>query len=336
MRKPTLKDVGREAGISPITVSRALRSPEVVSEKLRKKVAEAIEKLEYTPNLAASTLAANQSNVIGILIPSFTNDVFTEVLSGAYEGFAGTRYSIQVSNTYYDTEKEQKQLKEFLNLRPAGLIVTGIDQNEASDQMLRAADCPIVQFMDLCDDPIDFVIGYSNYDGMAMATEHLVSEGYRRIGYINALLEPRAMRRIDGYRDVLTTHGIYDSNRLVSTAAISGIETGKVLFRELLSRAPECDAVICNNDDLSVGVALECLARGISIPDTMAICGFNDLDIAAQMVPPLTSVRTPRKEMGLKAAELIIAAHANPSNVGERIIDLGVTLSGRLSTIRQN
>lgn len=335
MKKPTLKDVGREAGISPITVSRTLRNPSVVSEKMRKKVADAIEKLEYAPNIAASTLAANQSNIIGILIPSFTNDVFTEVLSGAYEGLARTRYSIQISNTYYDTEKERKQLKEFLNLRPAGLIVTGIDQNEASNDLLRRADCPIVQVMDLCEEPIDYVVGYSNYDGMAIATKHLLSEGYRRIGYINALLEPRALKRIDGYRDVLTDHNVYDPTRLISTAAISGIETGKVLFRQLLRDAPDCDAVICNNDDLAVGVALECMDRGLRIPDDIAICGFNDLDIAAQMVPPLSSIRTPRKEMGLKATELIIAAQTNQEIAIEPVIDLGVTLSARRSTVRQ-
>lgn len=334
MKKPTLKDVGREAGISPITVSRALRNPGSVSEKMREKVANAIAKLEYSPNLAASTLAANQSNIIGILIPSFTNDVFTDVLSGAYEGLAGTPYSIQISNSYYDTDKEQKQLKEFLNLRPAGLIVTGIDQNDASNALLQTAECPIVQIMDLCDDPIDFVVGYSNYDGMALATTNLVSQGFRRIGYINALLQSRALKRIDGYRDVLTHHGLYDPNRLISTPAISGIETGKILFRQLIQKAPECDAVICNNDDLSVGVALECMARGMKIPGDMAICGFNDLNIAAQMVPPLTSVRTPRKEMGIKAAELIVAAQKNQlDDSTKRVFDLGVTLNARQSTV---
>ena len=139
MKKPTLVDVAKEAGVSPITVSRTLRDPDLVSKVMREKVTKAVEKLNFTPNFAAAALASNRSNIIGILIPSFSNNVFSDVLAGAYEATKNTRFTIQIGNTQYNQKIEEALVSSFLNIRPAGLLVTGIDQTDKANKILQSA-----------------------------------------------------------------------------------------------------------------------------------------------------------------------------------------------------
>lgn len=332
MKKPTLIDVGREAGVSAITVSRALRQPEKVSDSLRAKVQAAVKKLGYVPDVAAATLASKRSNIIGMLVPSFSNSVFADVLAGAYEAIRDTNYTIQIGNVQYSALTEEALLPGFLNLRPAGLIVAGVDQTDAARQMLQAAPCPIVQIMDISPNPIDMMVGFSHVDGAAAAVEHMVSQGFRRIGFLGARMDSRTQKRLAGYRMALEQNGLFDETRVMTTQAASSVAIGGHLVADLLARAPDCDAVFCNNDDIAIGAAFECQRRGVRIPQDLGICGFNDLGITSQMHPAVTSVFTPRFEIGKRAIEMIVQALTQDPEIHEKCVDLGFVLRPRAST----
>src|SRR6201988_5515926 len=152
--KVRLTEVAKLAGVTPIPASRFFRTPEALPINKRVRVESAAKELGYVPNLAARALASQRTEVVGVLIPSLTNNVFADVLRGIYDALDGSRYSIQLANTRYSIFQEEKLLRLFLAQKPAGLMVTGIDQTAESHAMLEAADCPIVQIMEIGPNPV--------------------------------------------------------------------------------------------------------------------------------------------------------------------------------------
>src|SRR5579872_4475100 len=174
-----LTEVAKLAGVSPITASRFFRNPEAVSVGKRVRVESAAKELGYVPNLAARALASQRTEVIGVLIPSLTNNVFSDVLRGIYDALDGSRYSTQLANTRYSVLQEEKLLRLFLAQKPAGLIVTGIDQTPESRALMTSVDCPIVQIMEIGPEPVDMMIGFSHSNACHTAISHLLAQGYR-------------------------------------------------------------------------------------------------------------------------------------------------------------
>ena len=320
--KIRLTEVAKLAGVSPITASRFFRTPEALSLGKRVRVESAAKELGYMPNLAARALASQRTEVIGVLIPSLTNNVFSDVLRGIYDALDGSRYSIQLANTRYSILQEEKLLRLFLAQKPAGLIVTGIDQTPESRSILESVDCPIVQIMEIGENPVDMMIGFSHSDACQAAIAHLLAQGCRRIAFLGARMDPRVQRRQPAGPD-----------HLPGAAGRLSVTLGGNLFADLLVKAPDTDAVFCANDDLALGVLFECRRRQISVPEQMLIMGFNDLEFMASAVPALTSVRTNRYEMGRDAATMVIEAIEGRRRE-QRIVDLGFTVVTRQSSLR--
>ncbi|MCT7373776.1 LacI family DNA-binding transcriptional regulator [Chelativorans salis] len=339
MRKPrrsgkvTLSDVAAAADVSAITVSRALRNPSVVSDDALARIEKAVADLGYVPNLAAQALASKRTNVIGALIPSVTNNVFSDVLRGIYDAIHGTRFQLQLGNTRYSAMEEEKLLLTFLSQRPAGLIVSGIDQSRTARTLLETADCPVVQIMETGPDPVDMMVGFSHLDAARAAVEHLIAAGYSRIAFLGARMDPRTQRRLQGYRQALEQAGLHDESLVVTTPQSSSISLGAHLLGDLLARRPDADAVFCNNDDIALGTLFEAQRRRIPIPGALGICGFNDLEMMQTAWPSLTSVRTHRSGMGQDAVAMLISAieGRRPDNP---VVDLGFEVMARESTRR--
>ena len=329
--KARLTEVAKLAGVSPITASRFFRNPEALSASKRERVENAARELGYVPNLAARALASHRSEVIGVLIPSLTNNVFSDVLRGVYDASEGSRYSIQLANTRYSSLQEERLLRIFHGQKPAGLIVTGINQTEDSRAILRNMDCPIVQIMDIGPDPVDMMVGLSHNDAAFAAVSHLLERGYRRIGFLGARMDPRGQRRFEGYRDALKAASLFDQRSVVTTLSPSTVPLGGSLLSDLVERTPDIDAVFCINDDIALGALFECQRRQIAVPEQLAIMGFNDLEFMASAVPALTSVRTNRYEMGRKAIEMLNAA-MDGTPPPQRVTDLGFEIMARESS----
>ncbi len=326
-----LAEVAKLAGVSPITASRFFRNPEALSVSKRERVESAAKELGYMPNLAARALASQRTEVIGVLIPSLTNNVFADVLRGIYDASQGSRYSIQLANTRYSILQEEKLLRLFQAQKPAGLIATGIDQTAESRSVMDSMNCPIVQIMEIGPDPADMMVGFSHYDASFAAVSHLIAQGFERTGFLGARMDPRVQRRFEGYRDAMKAASLFDPRLIVTTPVPTSVTLGGTLLADLLSRAPDLDAVFCINDDLALGVLFECQRRQISVPEEMAVVGFNDLEFMAAAVPSLTSVRTNRYEMGRNAVTMVTAA-IEGSRPLQPVVDLGFELVIRQSS----
>ncbi len=316
-----------------MTVSRALRQPDKVSASLRERIDLAIRDLGYIPNQSARALAAARADIVGVLIPSLANNVFSEVVRGLYAGLGESSLQIQIGNTHYSKREEERLVRLFLRQRPSALVVSGIDQNAATRELLASAGCPVVQIMEIGGEPIDLAVGFSQTGCGRVATEHLLGQGYRRVAFISARVDPRARRRLEGYRAAMREAGMYDANQVITSTNPTSVTEGCALFQTALARIPDLEAIFCGNDDIALGVLFECNRRGIAVPDRLGIVGFNDIEMMAVAHPTVTSVRTPRFEVGRCAMALLRDALAgNP--ISERVVDLGFDLRVRESSSR--
>ena len=232
--KIRLTEVAKLAGVSPITASRFFRNPEALSVSKRERVDSAVKELGYVPNLAARALASHRTEVIGVVIPSLTNNVFADVLRGIYNSSEGSRYSIQLANTRYSILQEEKLLHLFRAQKPAGLIVTGINQTAESRAILESMNCPVAQIMEIGDNPVDMMVGFSHYDAGFAAITHMLEQGFRRIGFSAREWIPRVQRRFEGYRDAMKAASLFDPNLVVTTSVPTTVTLGGTLFADLL------------------------------------------------------------------------------------------------------
>jgi len=331
--RPTIADVARKAGVGAITVSRALREPDRVSQDLRRQIQAAVDELGYVPDPNARALASARADVFGVLVPSLTNNVFAEVVRGIYDSLSDSPFRVQLGNTHYSGLEEERLLQVFAPQRPAALIVAGIDQTPTSRKLLESAGCPVVQVMETGPDPVDMLVGFSHFDGGRTATEHLIEAGYRRIGFIGARMDPRSQRRLAGYRAASEAAGIYDPRLVITTPIPSSVPLGRELLRDALAKTPKLDAVFCNNDDLALGVLFECNRAFIKVPQTIGIAGFNDLDMMQAAYPSITSVRTHRYDIGSRAAAMV-RAEVGGQKVSQRWVDVRFELMARESTAK--
>ncbi len=325
----TISDVALRAQVSPMTVSRALKNPSQVLPEARQRVEAAVIALGYVPSHAARTLASSRSRVVGVLVPSLSNAVFVETLAGIQDCLGPAGYQFLIGNTSYSPAKQNELLSTYLTHAPDGFLVTGIDETETIRQRLAAARVPVVHMYDLSRSPGEWSVGFSQQTAGFSITNYLLERGYRRPAFIAAQLDPRTMQRRAGFRRALRDAGL-DPDLEVLTSEPSNVGLGSKLLVQMLERAPDCDAIFCCNDDLALGALFECQRRGIPVPDQIAIAGFNDLPSSAWSTPSITTITTPRYQIGFQAAQLLLQILDGQPPKKSRI-DLGFTLTPRES-----
>ena len=327
----TLADVARAAGVSPITVSRALRGERAVAAELVARVQEAAAALGYVPDPAARALASARSSHVAVLIPKLSNTLFVELLDAVQTTLVPAGYQTLIGVTHYDAAEEEAVLRSFLAHRPAGLIVTGSDRSPAAQAMIEGSGVPCVRVMEVGVDPGGYSVGFSQREAGRALTHHLIASGRRRIAYVAAQLDPRTMERGAGYEAALAEAGMADRVNRVHSAEPSSMALGGALLERVLREAPDTDAIFFCNDDLAQGALLAALRLGITVPRRLAVAGFNDLPGSDQMVPPLTTVATPRREIGEQAARMLMALMRGQP-VAEPHLDLGYQVVQRGSS----
>ena len=322
----TLKHVAERAGVSPITVSRVINTPDAVSEALRVKVGRAVEELGYLPNRVAGALASAESRVVPVIVPSLSNAVFIEVIQGVQDVLEVAGYQLLLGNTQYDLEREQDLAATLLGWSPAGVIIAGLRHADRTRAMLQAWRRPVVEIMEYGTRPIDMNVGLSHYKAGDCMGEHLVGRGYREIGFIGGRLQAdyRAMHRFKGLERCLTRHGL--RKRLPFTQDCkSSPQVGGDAFMRALDAAPDLDAIFFANDDLAVGAILRAQREGIAVPKRVAIAGFNGFGIGELVLPSLTTIVSPRQKIGQIAANKLIARIQGQES-GPLSVDVGFSL----------
>ncbi|MEM7720621.1 MAG: LacI family DNA-binding transcriptional regulator [Pseudomonadota bacterium] len=307
--KKTLQDVAAAAGVSKMTASRALRGDKDVSSTNIQKVRKAAREIGYFGNHLAASLSSKRSDLIGVVVPSLSNIVFPQVMSGVTNALVGTGFQPVFGVTDYDPNKENEILRNMLSWRPGGLIVTGLDQPEETRKLLLDADVPIVQIMDVDGTPVDSCVGFSHAKaGQDMATA-ILAAGRKRIAYAGCNIDKdtRAQKRRRGFVDTLNQHGQTLVTEKIADG-LSSVAAGRQLAKDLSEHHPDLDCIYFSNDDLAIGGLSYCIDAGIAVPKTMVLVGFNGLELLDAFPGKVVTSRTSRQEIGETAANLILAS----------------------------
>ena len=326
-KRATLADVAATAGVSKMTASRALRGAGDVSRSSLEKVRNAARGIGYVGNHLALSLASRRSNLIGVVVPGLGNIVFAEVLSGIADEIDGSGLQPVFGTTEYDPDREYEVIRNMLSWNPAGLIVTGLDQPDATRRLLREADIPVIQIMDLDGDPVDSCVGLSHHAAGAAMAEALIGAGRTRFGYVGCGLErdSRAQKRFSGFTEALARHGLSLSSRK-TMAGPSTTGAGRALTEAVLGEAPDLDCIYYSNDDVAAGGAYHCMARGLAVPERLLLAGFNGLEFTGSLPVPIATTVTPRREIGTAAARIILGAHRDETGASGQTIVFTPTL----------
>lgn len=320
----TLTQVAKSAGVSPITASRALNNPTKVSDITRRNVLAAVERLGYVPNLVAGSLASSRSKLIAVIVPSLINSVFVEVIKGLQETLEAEGYQILLGNTDYDLDREYQLVRTFLGWSCSALVTAGLRHNKACHKLLANWDYPIMEVMEL-GKGMDLNVGLDHVAAGRCMASHLVDKGYRDVVYVGARLaqDYRASMRYEGHKAVLQAHGI--DAPVVELDTLGSLKAGSESLDQVFAEHPKTQAIHFANDDLAVGALLAAQRRGLNVPNDIAIAGFNGLPLGQHVTPQLTTILSPREEMGRLAAKELIR-RLSGKNVYRRQHDVGFKL----------
>lgn len=308
-RPAKIEDVARVAGVSIMSVSRVMRGVEGVSSARRAEIRRIARTMGYSPSSVAGSLAAANSNLIGISIPTLFEAVFAEILDGMRGTFNKAGLQAIVETTDYVESYEEKWVERMIAWHPAGVILSGVFHSKTTEERLRNSGIPTLEIWDYTDTPIDMCIGVDHLAAGYEMGRHLVDLGYRRPAYVGVRLNKdlRAEDRVDGLYKAFSEvgSGIHSNSRVADTASFEGGLRGTVDVLDNTGTAPD---VICFlNDHMAFGGSMECERRGLSVPHDIGIVGFNGLNINEVLSKRITTSVTPRKLMGATAARMLVA-----------------------------
>lgn len=326
-RHPTVIDIAKLAGVAPMTVSRVINQSGYVSAKLREKVQRVIDKLEYHPNALARGLKSQRSHVIGILAPDIQNPYSAELAGSIQDVMLGSGYTAFLSTTEQSSKRELAALAAFFDHRVAGIVVATIETeagNEALERFTRRG-LPIV-LVGRSSGPANIPrVTADHWKGAYDAVEHLISLGHTRIGYIGGSPQTAGrLRRFHGYVEAMRAHGLEVREELIAGPeaeigpGYSKQADGYAAMERLLALAQRPTAIFARNDFTAMGAMSAARDRGVSVPQEIAIAGFDNVPQSAFTTPPLTTVAQSTAEQGRAAARMLLERIENRTSTGQQ------------------
>jgi LacI family transcriptional regulator len=304
-----IDDVAREAGVSSATVSRVLNHPAMVRPELRDKVARAIAKLSYTRDSAGRALKSGRMRTFGAVVPTLGLSIFAEGIEALQNRLSEAGYTLLIGNAQYDQQRELQELRSLLERGIDGVALVGGSHSPELRALIRQAGVPVITtYVSKASGGMP-AIGIDNEAATRELTRYLLGIGHVSFGAI-ANVPPsndRSRARLDGVKKTLAQAGIeLKPTRIIK--ADHSLAQGRTAFRQLTTNHPEITAVICTTDTLAIGAMTEARKLGFKVPQMLSITGFDDIELAAEVEPPLTTVGVPAGEIGRGAADYLINA----------------------------
>ena len=328
----TIRDVAAHAAVSAATVSRVLNGRVDVAAELRDRVLAAVADLNYRPNGAARSLRTRATTVLGVIISDITNPFFTSMVRGVEDAAQRAGYSVVLANTDEDLEKERRYVEVAAAEQMAGVVLSPTSSSHTSVGYLVERNIPVVTIdRRLRGTPVDSVT-VNNFRAAFEATEHLITQGCKRIGIVaGPLTTTTGSRRLAGYKAALRAAGLAEESDLVAIGDFR-IDGGRAATAELLER--KIDGLFVANNLMTIG-ALEMLgSRGLEPGRDLAVVGFDDINWGTALRPPLTAVSQPTYEIGRQTTELLLRRIAGDDSPVQRIV-LPAKLVVRESSLRR-
>lgn len=315
-----MKDVARQAGVSTSTVSHVINKDRFVSDTITEKVNAAIKSLNYAPSALARSLKLNQTHTIGMLITASTNPFYSELVRGVERSCFERGYSLVLCNTEGNEQRMNSNLETLMQKRVDGLLLLCTETHQPSQEIMqRYPSIPTVMMDWAPFDGDSDLIQDNSLLGGDMATQYLIDKGYTRIACIAGPLDKTPARlRLEGYQSAMQRSGLplHDEYVITSDFEFGG---GLTAMQSLLALAEPPQAVFVGNDAMAVGVYQALYQAGLSVPRDMAVVGYDDIELAAFMTPPLTTIHQPKDELGELAIDVLIHRMAQPGQKQQRV-----------------
>ncbi len=306
----TIRDIAREAGVSAATVSRVMNAPAEVSPKTLAAVRAVIDRHGYLSDGIAVSLASARSHTIGVVIPTITNSIYAASTQAIQRVAQAAGYTVLLGVSEFSQDTEEQLIRQLLNRRVDGLILTGFERPRGLYDLMRANAVPFVVTWKTVDASESIPsVSFDNYEGSRLALSHLLSLGHERIALIcgRTAVNDRARERRQAYEDVMRKSGLAVHRDWICEADFGHVE-GRLTMQKLLALSPRPTAVFCANDVQAIGALFECQEQGVNVPTEMSLVGFDDVPAAQFVRPQLTTVRVPADDMGRVGAERLIGA----------------------------
>lgn len=313
MKKVSIKDVAKKAGVSPTTVSRVINnSDHPVSDRTRKLVESAIEELNFEPNRLAQGLINNKSNIIGVIVHDISDPYFAEILKGIEEIISHHEYIINIYNTFRDIDKELKAVNTLRALGADGIVFAGgslLDKNYEEKMNW---------YIDQLKNNGSIVVGVASHPfsiknmrignklAAGMITEYLYNNGHKKIAYINGPeIISTTKERLEGFKNVMKSRDILDEALIID--GDFSFEGGREAALKLLELKDRVSAVVAANDESALGLIWELRNRGVKVPDEISVVGIGNVPASKYSYPPLTTISLPIREIGLQVGKYLIS-----------------------------
>lgn len=325
-----VEDVAREAGVSPITVSRALNAPHLVKDETRKRVNEAVARTGYVVNSIASTLRSGRSNIVTVFVASLQNPHLSAEAQGVIDAFQSTRYRLMFAQTGWRGELTLDLIESVLPFRPAGMVLAGVGGDKTIRRSLVNLDIPIVEVGERAH-AVDMLVQYSSFEAGRLMGEHFGQRRFRRIAFCGHTLG-HGEQRLRGFESALKNFGLQPAV-VMSLEGTQSVSDGVASIGRILAECPNCEAIFYGSDLLAMGALIEARRRGIDVPDQVAIGGYGDLDFARHLDPPLTTIKISDYEIGRYAGDMLLR-RLRETPIPQQIVNLPIGLLIRESTSR--
>ncbi|MEP1766337.1 MAG: LacI family DNA-binding transcriptional regulator [Sulfitobacter sp.] len=333
---PTIDDVAKLAEVSTATVSRCLNTPDSVAKTTRKKVFRAVETLGYTPNFGARVMAAQRTFTIGAIIPTMVNAIFARGIQAFQETLHTRGYTLLVSSHAYCPQMEKEQIRTLVGRGADGVLLIGYERDPQLYKYLEQQGVPALIAWAYAPHINMPAIGFHNRAGMEMLANHVIAQGHRRIAYISGVTQgnDRAAERLAGLQDALRSHGLPIKALHVAETSFK-VENGETEMHRIMQTAAPPTVVMCGNDVLAAGALRAARARGLEVPRDVSITGFDDIELARVVTPPLTTVHLPHSEMGKQAATALIDMIEGGPYPAPRALPISVEIRASLGPVPQ-
>ncbi len=314
-----IKDVAREAGVSTATVSHVINETKYVTDITRQRVQDAIEKLNFYPNAHARSLASGRSNIIGLLVSDISNPFFPELIKSIEAAAFEHGYNLMLFNTNYDAKRAADYVRRLIELKVAGVaLMTAELEPQLIEELIKKQVRAVFNDLGTVTEYMsNIILDYTS--GIDEAVRHLVSLGHQSIVHIAGLNRIRSGNiRRDAFLDAMKRY-LPDSPTPMIFEGDFRFESGRMAATEILDLKKLPTAIIAANDMMALGAMQELKANGLTIPRDISVIGFDDIAFASLCEPPLTTVCSPRVEIGRRAIEALMSTIEHPNQFGVEI-----------------
>lgn len=304
----TMEDVAKAAGVSRMTVSRAMRAEGSVSKNTRQRILDIVNKMSYVPDQMAGSLSTKRSGFVATLVPSLNNVHYAKMVQALTESIEVTGMQILLGHTDYSMAREEKLVESMLKRRPEAIALPFDGHTARTIKLLKQAQIPVVELWETPTDPIGYTVGFSNEQASYQMTEKLVQLGYRNIAFLCETNDEwtRGASRRAGFKNAMEAAGLSAHRMIRFGKPPMSVKDGYVIGKNLKQYYDDIDCVFCVSDSPAFGVIKALQEQGVQVPNDVGVAGFGNFEVSRFASPSITTVKVDPAEVGRVAAELVL------------------------------